>query len=115
MTISSTEWRHFSRVLGRKWGLYSLNNWTSDGPNWSVSSETSVTIADRGAFMSHAARFELEQYEASEARFHFVALGKKWVCKFCQETPSRDELDSFLENGHICVNCEAKYERFMRN
>jgi hypothetical protein len=65
--------------------------------------------------MSHAARFELEQYEASEARFHFVALGKKWVCKFCQETPSRDELDSFLENGHICVNCEAKYERFMRN
>jgi len=65
--------------------------------------------------MSHAAEFELEQYEEAAAKFDKLALVKGWVCKVCSDTPSREELDQFLENDHVCPHCMAAYERHMRD
>lgn len=78
--------------------------------------ETSVTIVDRGADMSHAAEFELAQFEEDAAKFQALAIAKKWLCKLCGDPPvSRDELDVFMDNGYVCAHCEASHARFMRD
>lgn len=65
--------------------------------------------------MSHAAEIELAEYEEAAEKFAALASAKKWICKICGETPSRDELDEFMDNGYVCPHCNARHERFMRD
>ena len=59
--------------------------------------------------------FELEQCGSAAAKFHALALHKKWICRVCGDTPSRDELDRFMDNDGICPGCQARYVGFMRD
>ena len=65
--------------------------------------------------MSYVAERELEEFENGEAKFAPVARAKGWICVICGDTPSKSELDIFLDNGNIHPHCESSYQRFMRD